>query len=232
MRRGSTGDLAALNRSLPIRLAASLDTYFENRFQQNLRNGVVNLLAFVFLLIVGTGYLISGWTGFGIFMLVLSVISIVTGAWDIWIYRRNLPPIARNSQLAFFEDNHGRVRHDKLRLHGARAWLLRVRQFDNTHAGPRLVEFDRDCFGLHLYRLRFGSPNVSIHFMLGTRSAINLITTGLFCSRLRTYPSGPPSRAVRGGQVRVQPLRPCTDSRRRQAVWRTVETLPNASHRI
>ena len=90
----------ALNRSLPVRLAASLDAYFENRFQQNLRNGVLNLLAFVFLLIVGTGYLISGWTGFGVFMLVLSVISIVTGAWDIWIYRRNRPPIAKNSQLA------------------------------------------------------------------------------------------------------------------------------------
>jgi hypothetical protein len=85
---------------LPVRLAASLDAYFENRFQQNLRNGVLNLLAFVFLLIVGTGYLISGWTGFGVFMLVLSVISIVTGAWDIWIYRRNRPPIAKNSQLA------------------------------------------------------------------------------------------------------------------------------------
>src|SRR5918996_370834 len=81
----------AVNRSLPVRLAASLDSYFENRFQQNLRNGVLNLLAFVFLLVVGTGYLVSGWTGFGVFMLVLSVISIVTGVWDIWIYRRNLP---------------------------------------------------------------------------------------------------------------------------------------------
>jgi len=50
------------------------------------------MLAFVFLLIVGMGYLTSGWTGFGIFMLVLSVISIVTGVWDIWIYRRNLFP--------------------------------------------------------------------------------------------------------------------------------------------
>ena len=58
----------ALNRNLPVRLAASLDAYFENRFQQNLRNSVVNLLAFVFLLIVGTGYLFSDWTGFGIFI--------------------------------------------------------------------------------------------------------------------------------------------------------------------
>lgn len=90
----------AINRSLPVRMAASLDAYFENRFQQNLRNGVLNLLAFVFLLIVGTGYLVSGWTGFGIFLLVLSVISIVTGVWDIWIYRRNLPPSAQHSQLA------------------------------------------------------------------------------------------------------------------------------------
>ena len=90
----------AVNQSLPVRLAASLDSYFENRFQQNLRNGVLNLLAFVFLLVVGTGYLVSGWTGFGVFMLVLSVISIVTGVWDIWIYRRNLPPTAKHSQRA------------------------------------------------------------------------------------------------------------------------------------
>ena len=89
----------AINRSLPVRVAASLDAYFENRFQQNLRNGVLNLLAFVFLLVVGTGYLVSGWTGFGIVLLVLSVISIVTGIWDIWIYRRNLPPKAKHSQL-------------------------------------------------------------------------------------------------------------------------------------
>ena len=90
----------AINRSLPVRVAASLDAYFENRFQQNLRNGILNLLAFVFLLVVGTGYLVSGWTGFGIVLLVLSVISIVTGIWDIWIYRRNLPPTAKHSQLA------------------------------------------------------------------------------------------------------------------------------------
>jgi hypothetical protein len=90
----------AINRSLRVRMAASLDAYFENRFQQNLRNGVVNLLAFVFLLIVGTGHLISGWTKFGLFMLVLSIISIVSGVWDIWIYRRNLPPTARRAELA------------------------------------------------------------------------------------------------------------------------------------
>lgn len=90
----------AMNRSLPVRLAASLDAYFENRFQQNLRNGVLNLVAFLFLLVTGTGYLISGWTGFGAFMLVLSVISVVTGIWDIWIYRRNLPRTAKQSQVA------------------------------------------------------------------------------------------------------------------------------------
>ena len=89
----------AINRSLPVRMAASLDAYFENRFQQNLRNGVLNLVAFVFLLIVGIGHLVSGWTKLGIFMLVLSVISIVTGVWDIWIYRRNLPPDAKHSHL-------------------------------------------------------------------------------------------------------------------------------------
>lgn len=90
----------AMNENLPVRLATSLDAYFENRFQQNLRNGVLNLVAFLFLLVVGTGYLLSGWKGFGIFLLVLSVISIVTGVWDIWIYRRNLPPKAKHSQLA------------------------------------------------------------------------------------------------------------------------------------
>lgn len=89
----------AMNRSLPVRLAASLDAYFENRYQQNLRNGVLNLLAFVFLLVVGLGYLISGSTGFGIFMLLLSVISIVSGVWDIWIYRRNLPRTAKYSEF-------------------------------------------------------------------------------------------------------------------------------------
>ena len=89
----------AMNRSLPVRLAAALDSYFENRYQQNLRNGVVNLVAFLFLLIVGTGYLVSGWTGYGIFMLVLAVIAIVTGVWDIWIYRRNLPKIANRLEI-------------------------------------------------------------------------------------------------------------------------------------
>lgn len=89
----------AMDRSLPVRFAAALDSYFENRYQQNLRNGVLNLLAFLFLLIAGTWHLVSGWTGFGIFMLVLSVISIVTGIWDIWIYRRNLPPVANRSEI-------------------------------------------------------------------------------------------------------------------------------------
>ncbi|HET6891719.1 MAG TPA: zinc ribbon domain-containing protein [Pyrinomonadaceae bacterium] len=89
----------AMDRSLPVRFAAALDSYFENRYQQNLRNGVLNVLAFLFLLIAGTWHLVLGWTGFGIFMLVLSVISIVTGIWDIWIYRRNLPPIANRSEI-------------------------------------------------------------------------------------------------------------------------------------
>jgi hypothetical protein len=37
---------------------------------------------------------------FGIFMLVLSLISIVTGIWDIWIYKRNLPLVAKQSELS------------------------------------------------------------------------------------------------------------------------------------
>src|SRR5918992_2041283 len=90
----------AMTRSLPVRVASALDAYFENRYQQNLRNGVLNVLAFLFLLIVGTGYLVSGWTGFGLFMLVLSLISIVTGVWDIWIYRRNLPRISQQSAIS------------------------------------------------------------------------------------------------------------------------------------
>jgi hypothetical protein len=40
--------------------------------------------------------MVSGWTGFGILMLVLSLISIVTGLWDIC----NLPPTAKQTQLS------------------------------------------------------------------------------------------------------------------------------------
>lgn len=78
----------AINRSLPVRLAASLDSYFENRFQQNLRNGVLNLVAFVALLVVGIGHLASGWTGLGIFMLVLSVISILIERHNLVLYAK------------------------------------------------------------------------------------------------------------------------------------------------
>ena len=85
----------AMSKSLPVQLASSIDAYLENRYQQNLRNGVLNVIAFFFLVIVGAGYLFSGWTWFGILMLVLSVIAIVSGVWDIWIYKRNLPSIAR-----------------------------------------------------------------------------------------------------------------------------------------
>lgn len=90
----------AIKRSLPVQIASTLDAYFENRYQQNLRNGVLNVLAFVFLLIVAAGYLINGSTFFGLVMLVLSVISIVTGVWDIWIYKRNLPPVAKRSPIS------------------------------------------------------------------------------------------------------------------------------------
>ena len=89
----------AMKKSLPARIASTLDAYFENRYQQNLRNGVLNLVAFVFLLVVGTGQLISGWTKFGAFLLVLALVSIVTGVWDIWIYRRNLPPVAKRNAV-------------------------------------------------------------------------------------------------------------------------------------
>src|SRR5215510_3076797 len=90
----------AMNRSLPMRIATSLDTYLENRFQRNLSNGVVNLIAFLALLIVGTIYLASGWSGWATFMLILSFLSLLFGVWDIWIYRRNLPPTAKKQILS------------------------------------------------------------------------------------------------------------------------------------
>jgi hypothetical protein len=90
----------ALSKSLPVRVASAVDAYLENRYQQNLRNGVLNVVAFVFLVVVGTVHLFSGWTWFGVFLLVLSVIAIVSGVWDIWIYKRNLPPIAKKTAIS------------------------------------------------------------------------------------------------------------------------------------
>lgn len=90
----------AMSKSLPVQIASTLDAYFENRFQRNLANGVLNLIAFVALLGVGLGYLISGWTLFGGFMLGLGLLSLLVGAWDIWIYRRNLPPVAKQVPLS------------------------------------------------------------------------------------------------------------------------------------
>ncbi len=84
-----------MSRSLPLRVAASLDAYFENRFQHNLRNGIFNLIAFVALMVVGCGFLWHGAIGYGVFMLILAFISITTGIWDIWIYKRNLPRVAK-----------------------------------------------------------------------------------------------------------------------------------------
>ena len=80
----------ALNKSLPVKMGHALDSYLENRFQRNFMNGVLNLIAFIALLIVGTGHLISGWTIFGSFAVGLGILSLVLGVWDIWIYRRNL----------------------------------------------------------------------------------------------------------------------------------------------
>ena len=91
----------ALNNSLPAKIATSIDTYLENRYQQNMRTGVMNIIAFVALLLVGGGHLIFGWTKMAVFMLALSAISLFFGIWDIWIYRRNLPPnSARQSALS------------------------------------------------------------------------------------------------------------------------------------
>src|SRR5215471_10481024 len=90
----------ALSRSLPVKIANSVDAYLENRYQQNLRSGVVNLAAFIALLSVGLGHLYFGWIKAGAFMLGLSALSLFFGAWDIWIYRRNLPPSTRQSLSA------------------------------------------------------------------------------------------------------------------------------------
>ena len=85
----------AMSKSLPVRIASTLDEYLENRFQRNFANGVLNLVAFVALLAVGAGSLVNGWLKLGIFMLALSALSLFLGVWDIWIYRRNLPPTAK-----------------------------------------------------------------------------------------------------------------------------------------
>ena len=90
----------AMSKSLPVKIASTVDSYLENRFQRNLGNGVVNLIAFVALLGVGSGYLIYGWTRSGAFMVVLSLLSLLLGLWDIWIYRRNLPPVAKQSSVS------------------------------------------------------------------------------------------------------------------------------------
>jgi len=89
----------ALSKSLPVQIASTLDAYLENRFQRNLMNGVLNLIAFIALLIVGAGHLISGWTLFGGFLLGLGMLSLVLGIWDIWIYRRNLAPVAKQNRV-------------------------------------------------------------------------------------------------------------------------------------
>jgi hypothetical protein len=85
----------ALNKSLPGKIVSTVDSYLENRYQQNMRTGVMNLIAFVALLVVGLGHLAFGWPKLAAFMLGLSALSLAFGLWDIWIYRRNLPP-ARN----------------------------------------------------------------------------------------------------------------------------------------
>jgi len=87
----------ALSKSLPVQIANTVDAYLENRYQQNLRSGVVNVIAFIALLSVGLGHLYFGWMKVGAFMLVLSGLSLFFGVWDIWIYRRNLPPAAKPS---------------------------------------------------------------------------------------------------------------------------------------
>jgi hypothetical protein len=87
----------ALSKSLPVKIASTIDIYLENRYQQNMRTGVMNLIAFVALLVVGLGQLAFGWPKLAVFMLGLSALSLLFGLWDIWIYRRNKPPTAKDS---------------------------------------------------------------------------------------------------------------------------------------
>jgi hypothetical protein len=87
----------ALSKSLPVKIANTLEAYLENRYQQNLRSGIVNLIAFIALLSVGLGHLYFGWLKAGAFMVALGGLSLFFGVWDIWIYRRNLPPNANRS---------------------------------------------------------------------------------------------------------------------------------------
>src|SRR5215831_16032414 len=87
----------ALSKSLPVKIANTLDSYLENRYQQNLRSGVVNIVAFIALLSVGLGHLYFGWIKAGAFMLGLSALSLFFDSWDIWIYRRNQPLKARQT---------------------------------------------------------------------------------------------------------------------------------------
>ena len=90
----------ALSRSVPLKIASTLDAYLENRFQRNLGNGVLSLIAFVALEAVGTGHLIYGWPRAGVFMILLGLLSLILGLWDIWIYRRNLPPVPNQSTIS------------------------------------------------------------------------------------------------------------------------------------
>jgi hypothetical protein len=62
----------ALSKSLPVKIASTIDTYLENRYQQNMRTGVMNLIAFVALLVVGLGQLAFGWPKLAVFMLDLA----------------------------------------------------------------------------------------------------------------------------------------------------------------
>ena len=89
----------ALSKSVPVKIASTLDAYLENRFQRNFMNGVLNLIAFLALVIAGTFNLISGWTVIGGLLLGLGLLSLLLGIWDIWIYRRNLPLVANQNSL-------------------------------------------------------------------------------------------------------------------------------------
>src|SRR5215471_13426038 len=71
----------ALSKSLPVKIATTVDAYLENRYQQNLRSGVVNLIAFIALLSVGLGHLYFGWLKAGGFMMALSALSLFFGVW-------------------------------------------------------------------------------------------------------------------------------------------------------
>ena len=89
----------ALSKSLPVKIGSTLDVYLQNRSQRNFKSGVLNLIAFITLLLAGAYNFSWGFTFVGSFLFGLGILSLVLGIWDVWIYRHNLPSVAKPKQL-------------------------------------------------------------------------------------------------------------------------------------